>query len=167
MQGTGSSIYVFVAVVTVFLIGIAAGSLVYERQKHRAPQMSTLGACLALAAGLALVPLVLSNITGPDGLPVAVAFILPVTALLGYAFPLTVRLFVDSAAVASRGVGFVYAANTAGCVVGTVTAGFVLIPTVGANASILILCLVQATIGTALAIRFVAGEIVAPMPGGW
>ena len=166
LQGTGSSIYVFVAVVTVFLIGIAAGSLVYERQKHRAPQMAALGACLALAAGLALVPLVLSNITGPDGLPVAVAFILPVTALLGYAFPLTVRLFVDSAAVASRGVGFVYAANTAGCVVGTVTAGFVLIPTVGANASILILCLVQATIGTALVIRFARGKLLQPILGG-
>lgn len=167
LQGTGSSIYVFVAVVAVFLMGIAAGSLVYERQKHRAPQMAVLGACLALAAGLAVVPLVLSNILGPSGLPVAVAFILPVTALLGYAFPLTVRLFVDSAAVASRGVGFVYAANTAGCVVGTVTAGFLLIPTVGANASILILCLVQAAIGSALVIRFAPGkQLLRPILGG-
>ena len=87
LQATGSSIYVFVAVVAVFLIGIAGGSLVYERQKHRTPQMSTLGACLAGAASLALVPLIVSNIEGPAGLPVVVLLILPVTGLLGYAFP--------------------------------------------------------------------------------
>jgi spermidine synthase len=154
LQGTGSSIYVFVAVVAVFLIGIAGGSLVYERQKLRTPQMTTLGACLAGAAVLTLVPVVISNIAGPPGLPVVVPFILPVTALLGYAFPLTARLFVDSAAQASRGVGFVYAANTAGCVVGTVTAGFVLIPTIGTSAAIITLCIAEAAIGCGLAIAF-------------
>ncbi len=65
LQGTGSSIYVFVAVVAVFLIGIAAGSLVYERQKQRPPQVATLGVLLAVAAGLAVVPLIVSNVTGP------------------------------------------------------------------------------------------------------
>ena len=158
LQATGSSIYVFVSVVAVFLIGIAGGSLVYERQKHRTPQMSTLGACLAGAASLALVPLIVSNIEGPAGLPVVVPLILPVTGLLGYAFPLTVRLFVESAAHASRGVGFVYAANTAGCVVGTVAAGFVLIPALGASVSIMILCIVEVAIGSCLATAFVSSQ---------
>jgi spermidine synthase len=158
LQATGSSIYVFVSVVAVFLIGIAGGSLVYERQKHRTPQMSALGACLAGAASLALVPLIVSNIEGPAGLPVVVPLILPVTGLLGYAFPLTVRLFVESAAHASRGVGFVYAANTAGCVVGTVAAGFVLIPALGASVSIMILCIVEVAIGSCLATAFVSSQ---------
>lgn len=158
LQGTGSSIYVFVAVVAVFLIGIAGGSLVFERRRYRPPQLSTLGACLACAAGLALVPLIVTNILGPPGLPVVVVLILPVTGLLGFAFPLTARLFVDSAAAASRGVGLVYAANTAGCVVGTVVAGFVLIPTIGASAAIVILCLAQAVLGGALAVRFAPGQ---------
>src|SRR5262249_14993384 len=65
LQATGSSIYVFIAVVSVFLIGIAAGSLVYERQKQTTPSPATLGALLALAAALALVPLFVSNIGGP------------------------------------------------------------------------------------------------------
>jgi spermidine synthase len=154
LQGTGSSIYVFVAVVAVFLIGIAGGSLVYERQKKHTPEMTTLGACLAGAAVLTLVPVIISNIMGPPGLPVVVPFILPVTALLGYAFPLTARLFVDSAAQASRGIGFVYAANTAGCVVGTVTAGFVLIPAIGTSAAIITLCVAEAAIGSGLVIAF-------------
>jgi spermidine synthase len=144
--------------VAVFLIGIAGGSLVYERQKYRTPQMSTLGACLAGAASLALVPLIVSNLEGPAGLPVVVPLILPVTGLLGYAFPLTVRLFVDSAAHASRGVGIVYAANTAGCVVGTVAAGFLLIPALGANASIITLCIVEVAIGSCLATAFASSQ---------
>ena len=42
LQSTGSSIYIFVAVLAVFLIGIAGGSLVYERHKSRTPRVTTL-----------------------------------------------------------------------------------------------------------------------------
>jgi spermidine synthase len=166
LQGTGSSIYVFVAVVAVFLIGIAGGSLIYERQRDRSPQMATLGALLAAAAGLALVPMIVSNVYGPTGLPVAVVLILPVTAIFGYTFPLTVRLFVGRADQASRGVGLVYAANTAGCVAGTVLAGFVLIPALGTSASIIVAGLVLAVFGGALAIGFgLRREMLRPAVG--
>jgi spermidine synthase len=154
LQDTGSSIYVFVAVVSVFLIGIAAGSLVYERQKDRAPQMATLGTLLATAALLAIVPLTVSNITGPSGLPIAVLLILPVTGILGFTFPLTVRLFVGSADQASRGVGLVYAVNTVGCVCGTVSAGFLFIPLIGTSAAIITLCIAQAALGGGLAFAY-------------
>jgi spermidine synthase len=154
LQGTGSSIYVFIAVVSVFLIGIATGSLVYERRKDRVPQPATLGFLLALAAALALVPLVISNVYGPGGLPLVVLLILPVTAILGYTFPLTVRLFVVSAAQAGRGVGLVYAVNTAGCVVGTVSAGFLLIPNIGPSGGIIAVCLLQAVVGMGLGIAY-------------
>jgi spermidine synthase len=153
-QGTGSPIYVFVAVLAIFLIGIAGGSLVYERRRHREPRLATLGTCLACAAFLTLVPVILSNIEGPTRLPWVIPIILPVTGLLGYAFPLTARLFVGSAADASRGVGLVYAANTAGCVVGTVTAGLVLIPILGTLATIVTLCTIEAVLGSGLAIAF-------------
>lgn len=153
-QATGSSIYVFVAVVAVFLIGVAGGSLIYERQRDRSPRMGTLGALLAAAAALALVPMVVSNMHGPPWLPLAVVLILPVTTIFGYTFPLTVRLFVGSADQASRGVGLAYAANTAGCVAGTVLAGFVLIPRLGYSASIIVVGLVLAVVGGALAIGF-------------
>jgi spermidine synthase len=158
LQGTGSSIYVFIAVVAVFLTGIAGGSLVYERQKHRAPQLDTLGALMAAAAGLALVPMIVSNIYGPTWLPLAVVFILPVTTIFGYTFPLTVRLFVDRADQASRGVGLAYAANTAGCVAGTVLAGFVLIPALGTSVAIITVSLLQAALGAALAARYAPGR---------
>jgi spermidine synthase len=166
LQGTGSSIYVFVAVVAVFLTGIAGGSLIYERQKQRTPQLATLGALMAAAAGLALVPMIVSNIFGPTWLPLAVVLILPVTAIFGYTFPLTVRLFVDHADEASRGVGLAYAANTGGCVAGTVLAGFVLIPTLGTSAAIITVGLVQAALGAALATRYAPGrEWMRPVVG--
>jgi predicted membrane-bound spermidine synthase len=152
LQGTGSSIYVFIAVVAVFLIGVAAGSLIYERRRGGSPQLATLGTLLAVAAGVALVPMVISNVYGPTWLPLAVGLILPVTTIFGYTFPLTVRLFADRADQASRGVGLVYAANTAGCVAGTVLAGFVLIPALGVSASIIVVGLVLAAFGGALAI---------------
>ena len=151
-QATGSSIYVFVAVVSVFLIGVAGGSLIYERLGDRSPHMATLGALLAAAAALALVPMIVSNIYGPTWLPLAVVLILPVTTIFGYTFPLTVRLFVSSADQASRGVGLAYAANTAGCVAGTVLAGFVLIPTLGYNASIIVAGILLAAVGGAVAV---------------
>lgn len=151
-QATGSSIYVFVAVVAVFLTGVAGGSLIYEQRRGRSARMGTLGALLAAAAALALVPLFVSNLYGPAWLPLAVVLILPVTTIFGYTFPLTVRLFVGSADQASRGVGLVYAANTAGCVAGTVLAGFVLIPTLGYNRSIIVVGMVLAVVGGAVAI---------------
>ncbi len=152
LQGTGSSIYVFIAIVAVFLMGVAGGSLIYERLRDRGAQMATLGALLAAAAGLALAPMVVSNVLGTRWLPGAVALILPVTMIFGYTFPLTVRLFVGRADQASQGVGLVYAANTAGCVAGTVLAGFVLIPTLGTSAAIIVVGLVLAAFGGALVI---------------
>jgi len=153
LQSTGSSIYVFIAVVAVFLIGIAGGSLIYER-RGRDPRLAALGALLAGAGGLAVAPMILSNLSGPHWLPAAVLLILPVTVIFGYTFPLTVRLFVGSAEQASRGVGLVYAANTAGCVAGTVLAGFVLIPQLGTSVAIITAGAVLALVGGALAFGF-------------
>jgi spermidine synthase len=163
LQSTGSSIYVFIAVVAVFLIGIAGGSLIYERRRDRNPQMATLGALLATAGGLAVVPMILSNFSGPHWLPVAALLILPVTTIFGYTFPLTVRLFVGRADEASRGVGLVYAANTAGCVAGTVLAGFVLIPQLGTSVAIITVGAILGMVGGALAFGFAPrGEKLRP-----
>ena len=156
VQATGSAIYIFAAVLGVFLAGIAVGSLVYERvaTQGRRPRMTTLGVCLLATAALTLLPVTYSNHRGPPGLPVAIALIFPVTAIFGYAFPLTVQLFVEDAERASRGVGLVYASNAAGCVLGAVLAGFVLAPTLGVNRSIITLCLVLAMSGVALIVAF-------------
>ncbi len=142
LQGTGSSIYVFVAVVAVFLTGIAGGSLVYERQKRYCPERRRRSVhcwrsrpCSPCADGR----------QQPERPAAAAAG--------GRLHPAGDR---RSSASRSRspsgssstapekpaaGVGLVYAANTAGCVAGTVLAGFVLIPALGTSAAIMTVCL--------------------------
>ena len=70
----------FVAVLAVFLMGIALGSLVYERHKSRIPRITTLGVCLGGAAALTLVPVIVSNLDGPSSLPVALFLFRPSAA---------------------------------------------------------------------------------------
>src|SRR3970282_108007 len=69
------------------------------------------------------------------------------TVLLGMTFPLVARLFTPSLYRVGSGVGSSYAANTVGAVIGAFAGGFVLIPTIG----------VQNTIIFAVAINLVIG----------
>jgi spermidine synthase len=68
-----------------------------------------------------------------------VAVLLPATVLMGYAFPLAGRLATPSAEAAGGSVGLLYAANTAGSILGSFSAAFILAGTIGTNGSILLL----------------------------
>ena len=69
--------------------------------------------------------------------------ILPTTLLLGFAFPIGVRLWTATprgiAVDSGRRVGVFYAYNVAAGIAGSVVAGFVLIPYVGARRSLVVL----------------------------
>jgi spermidine synthase len=65
--------------------------------------------------------------------------LLPATVLMGYAFPLAGRLATPSAEAAGGSVGLLYAANTAGSILGSFSAAFILAGTIGTNGSILLL----------------------------
>jgi len=75
---------------------------------------------------------------------------LPATVAMGYAFPLAVRLVTTSAGGAAKSVGRLYASNTAGSILGSFAAAFVLASTVGTNASIFILAAIELGFGAAL-----------------
>ena len=68
------------------------------------------------------------------------------TLLLGAAFPAATRLAVQPAH-AGRDVGLVLALNTALGIVGTITTGFILIPSLGVAGSLGVLALIAAVIG--------------------
>lgn len=63
---------------------------------------------------------------------------LPSTLGMGAMFPLTLRLFTQGGATAARDVGTVYGANTLGSIVGAWLPGFVLMPFIGAEATLLV-----------------------------
>ena len=70
--------------------------------------------------------------------------------LMGAAFPLATRLYARSAARVGRDVGNVYAWNTFGAIVGSLAAGFVLMPLFGTNLSVIVVALINFAIGLTL-----------------
>ncbi len=63
---------------------------------------------------------------------------LPATLGMGAMFPLTLRLFTRGGATAAQDVGTVYGANTLGSIAGAWLPGFILMPVIGAEATLLV-----------------------------
>ena len=154
-EGTGSNIYIFSAILAVFLLGIALGSAVYRhRSRPDRDRPGTLGLCLAGVGLVALVTVAIgSGVAGlyPFMLE-AVVVLLPATFLMGYGFPLAGRLVTRSTDEAGGSVGLLYAANTAGSILGSFSAAFLLAGTIGTNASVLLLGAVDLVVGAALVV---------------
>jgi spermidine synthase len=152
-EGTGSSIYIFTTILAIFLLGIAVGSFLYRRFSRPAGErLGSLGLCLAGVGVLAQATVVLgSGMVGHVPFVVrTVAVLLPATVLMGYAFPLAGRLATPSAEAAGGSVGLLYAANTAGSILGSFGAAFVLAGTLGTNGSILLLGALNLLVGALL-----------------
>jgi spermidine synthase len=152
-EGTGSSIYIFTAILAVFLAGIAIGSALYRRSSSpRRDRTAALGWCLAGVGLLAQLTVVLgSGVVGKVPFLVrTVVVLLPATVLMGYAFPLAGRLMTRSARGAGGSVGLLYAANTAGSILGSFSAAFVLAGTLGTNGSVLLLGALNLLFGAVL-----------------
>ncbi|MEO7793644.1 MAG: fused MFS/spermidine synthase, partial [Thermoanaerobaculia bacterium] len=163
----GSSVYAFSLMLVGFLLGIAAGSLVIGRFVDRLRRPFALlaavelgiAACAPLSIWLFVTlndrQLALSEALRPQGFGIAIVaqllavlpILLPPTFLMGVSFPLLVRVYAarregtepdnsrDSGI--GRDLGELYGANTLGCIVGSLAAGFALIPLLGTQNSLL------------------------------
>ncbi|HEV2722304.1 MAG TPA: fused MFS/spermidine synthase [Thermoanaerobaculia bacterium] len=165
----GSSVYAYSLMLFSFLIGIGLGSAVIERFVARIDVARTLGTIeLALAAVLALQVHVFAHFADLLGAIARIGFTSPFpiflcasliallvpTALMGAAFPLTVRLYDVSASEGeTRSVGKVYLVNTIGSVTGSLLAGFFLIRAVGSQNGLFLTALIALVIGAWLAGR--------------
>jgi spermidine synthase len=146
----GPTIYAFAATLAAVILGIAVGSglgaVLVARSRHVAVWLSlTLTVAAATAsltsalAGGAVPRLVARQVASGltfdqmliQGLFLAAALILPTTMCLGAAFPLALRLIDDPLRAAERRFSVLYSLNTIGAVLGSLTAGFVLIPRLG------------------------------------
>jgi len=190
----GSSTYAFTVMLTTFLVGLAAGSAVASRLlgRVRAPlhtfALVELGAGLTAYAGVFLLPelpytfLVLFRAVGEQSawfaagrFLLAGAVMLPPTLLLGATFPLAVRATRIGTEDPARAVGFLYSVNTLGAIAGSLAAGFLLVPVVGLEQTIVAGGLVNLAAGAfllslsptrKLALRAaLAGVLVLFMPG--
>ena len=134
-QIVGSSIYAFGVMVGSFLAGIAiggaAGALI-ARDRERS--VSALAAALLAGGVWAAVAFFLLDRLVPEqaGLSKNVFFgfalLLPLTIAIGITYPLAVRILADRPEDAAPASARVYAWNTLGGILGSLAAGFVIIP---------------------------------------
>jgi spermidine synthase len=154
--------YSFSLMLALFLVGLCIGSIlltVWVRDRLRpaaAVGWLQLAMGLYVAASLLWLPGVLAPVTGGGfsgfvlgSLLRAAPVVLPPTILSGMVLPLAARGFTRHAGNVARDVGFVYALNTAGAIAGSLLAGLVLLPTLGAPGSLVVLAIVNAAAGTA------------------
>jgi spermidine synthase len=154
---TGTTIYGFAAILTVFLIGIASGSWWVRKRLARLtnPQAALAFGLVLLAAtllltraGLTSVPVLFQAVNHVDApawivhgvkyVSVFVLLFLP-TAILGALFPLNLMLYCGGLTGVRKRVGRAYAVNTIAGIVGSVAAGFWIIPNFGTDV-LLVLC---------------------------
>lgn len=175
----GSSVYAFSAMLTTFLTGLALGAVLFAALwGARRANLILLGS-LQVAAGLAalaLVPvfdrmpdLVLTILrqTSPSAhaallTQFVVSFVVMIvpTTIIGAAFPCAVQICARVLPRLGRDVGQVYSASTAGTIAGALIAGFVLVPSIGAQASTVAAAELNGAVGIALLV------VAAPIPLG-
>jgi spermidine synthase len=165
-SGTGGLTYVFTVILALFLVGIAIGAMLFNSFRSRISDPIRLLAWTQLAvAGLAIAGLVLV-ISQPHeldpGRPFqsfaalfgsAILVVLPVTIVLGIAFPTASELLRDERSRAGSASGWLLAANTTGAILGSLVIPFVLMPTIGSPVIVVVLGLANAAMGIALATR--------------
>ncbi len=163
-SGTGGLTYVFTVILALFLIGIAIGAIIFNTFRSRISDPIRLLAWTQFAvAALAIAGLVLV-ISQPHeldpGRPFqsiaalfgsAILVVLPVTVVLGIAFPTASELLRDERARAGSASGWLLAANTTGAILGSLVIPFVLMPTIGSPAIVVVLVLANVAMGIALA----------------
>lgn len=147
----GSTIYGFAAILTIFLLGIAAGAWAMQSRlsRLRNPPLALAGGLIALAgallltrAGLSLVPTIyeaINHLAVPGAVMRAVkyavifALLFPPTFLFGALFPLNLQLYCGDLAGVRTRIGRAYAINTVASVTGSILAGFYIIPRFGTD----------------------------------
>jgi spermidine synthase len=170
----GSSVYSFSLMLAIYLSGLAAGSLVGTVLKPREPRRLLASIQLALGASV-----ILQVIAFPDYQKLlivvatqllrartymdvlaseaitTIAYLFPPTFLMGLTFAVLLRAACRSPKTAPRDAGSVYAANTLGAIAGALVAGFIAIPTLGTQNSLLAASLVAAAVALLV------------LPGSW
>jgi predicted membrane-bound spermidine synthase len=172
-----SSIYGFVLMLATVLLGIAVGGgvagllLSWRATRPRVAGLAFgwIEVGIGLAAVLALVafggaydvllglrdqgPSLLVRLVRTDLRLMAmlcVLTVLPAALLMGATFPVASRLWAAGSQRVGSRLGGVYAANVAGAIVGSLAAGFLLVPALGAHHALLLLAAVNVGLGVFL-----------------
>ncbi|OGM09123.1 hypothetical protein A2Z67_05960 [Candidatus Woesebacteria bacterium RBG_13_36_22] len=144
---TGTYVYSFASILALFLLGIAFGSLLFEKYFIKIEKLYLLFGIAQIGIGLSASLSVFINSFVPsttisDKLLIS---IVPGTFLMGLIFPLVVRMLKNKNA--SESVGLTYSFNTVGSILGSLFASLIIIPKVGSAKGILLLSVLNLIIG--------------------
>ncbi len=164
-SGTGGLTYVFTVILALFLVGIALGAATYNAFRPRIKDPVRLLAISQIAVAVLSVAGLILVISQPRSLDpthplesvralfgAAVLTVLPVTVVMGLAFPTASALLRDDRGRAGSESGLLLGVNTTGAIVGSLVIPFVLMPTIGSPAIVVVLALSNAALGIALAL---------------
>ena len=160
-----STTYAFTIMLTSFLLGIAVGSLVFGRLIDKSKQHLGLLAAIEVLIGLFAI-LSIWEFRTLDDLMVSLtdrvpswqmfvmaryagAFLIMFipTLLMGIAFPLASKIYSQNQERLGRYVGNIYSVNTVGSVLGSIAAGFVMIPLIGITNGIILVASLNLILG--------------------
>jgi spermidine synthase len=160
----GSSVYAFSAMLTTFLFGLGLGGVVVAKFADRLKRPWFWFGLIEIAIGVSALASIgvfarfsyADRFSNSSTTPVWFKFMysflvmfLP-TVLTGSLLPVAARVLVRNTATAGKGVGSLYALNALGCMTGAAVAGFALIPLIGVQESIVLLCALQMLLGLVL-----------------
>ena len=160
-----STTYAFTIMLTSFLLGIALGSLLFGRLIDKSKQQLGLLAAIEVLIGLFAI-LSIWEFRTLDDLMVSLtdrvpswqmfvmaryagAFLIMFipTLLMGIAFPLASKIYSQNQERLGRFVGNIYSVNTVGSVLGSIAAGFVMIPLIGITNGIILVASLNLILG--------------------
>jgi len=165
-----STTYSFTIILTTFLIGIALGSAIMAKPTDRLKRLifwfGAFELIIAIAA-IASLPLLrqlnaiqsflVQHVQSQNWTHISMLLFLSTfliliipTLFMGAVFPIVNRIYVANLKSVGQGVGKVYTANTIGAILGAYASGFILLPVLGMNGSILALGTINLVIGLVL-----------------
>ncbi|MFQ5559143.1 MAG: fused MFS/spermidine synthase, partial [Nitrospinota bacterium] len=167
----GSSIYAFTIILTAFLAGISAGSILFSNFKKRGISsvdlFAALEALIAIAAICSIflfanLPYIFGKLhlafSGSFWLflllqfGICLAVMLLPTVCMGATFPVVSDIYAKGVTTVGRRIGNIYFFNTVGAIFGSFTAGFIMVPRFGIQTSIWLVALVNLAIFSLLII---------------
>ncbi len=165
----GSSVYAFSIILTVFILGLAFGTLVASRTLEKASDFIRGYGLTQIIIGfsaLSVIPLFggipfvnrwvyetwgqqFELVQGTNFIIIFGLLFIP-TFFMGAQFPIVIKILATKLETIGKNVGRAYAFNTFGTIVGSFLAGFVLIPILGLQTTILSAVFINVLLGICL-----------------
>ena len=175
----GSSVYAFSLMLLAFLIGLASGGAFFSRWLGRRPRADPVRLLAILLGGAGLLAYATTFLFGllprlfgeiyfawnPGAetllalqLVFGLLIMFPATFALGGIFPTVLQIHARSLEGVAGSVGVVYASNTLGTIIGAALAGFVLIPRLGVQPTVLSIAAIELLLGLVVVLVLVRSE---------